>query len=385
MSKWTIDKRTLKVLKGEDLIQQIAVFDPAAEAWKAAAKGVALSRLCSADLPAMSAFYDRQSGLGYRGRLFMNGEESGAEGRAFAHGTDGTSWELPHLGKFSWENSVAKPDAGRRTVVVGLDDSTPGQVYVYIGRKRRAGSPIEQAGLVGGQLYGVKVAGVRDERTDAVGGVAPGTAFTLRGLGDVSTDTGAQLQALSAQRRVTEFNRPEDGVWDPKTGDFYFVTTASFSGTSRLWRLRFDDPERPQDGGVVDMLLDGTEGQKMMDNLTIQGSSLYIQEDVGNNPRQGKIWRYDIPSDTLTEVGQHDPALFTAGQPGFLTEDEESSGIIDVSSILGPGKLLLDVQVHKASADPELVEGGQLVVLDTKPGRPRWDRPWVGDDDHRDR
>jgi hypothetical protein len=48
-------------------------------------------------------------------------------------------------------------------VVVGTDDSTPGQVYVYAGQKRTAGSPIEKAGLVGGALYGIKVAGGLDE------------------------------------------------------------------------------------------------------------------------------------------------------------------------------------------------------------------------------
>lgn len=47
----------------------------------------------------------------------------------------------------------------------------------------------------------------------------------------------------------------------------------------------------------------------------------------------------------------------------FITQDEESSGIIDAESILGPGWFLFDVQVHKMSSDPELVEGGQLVSL----------------------
>ena len=46
----------------------------------------ALNRLCSADLPDSSAFYNADTGLGYNGgRIFMNGEESGTEGRAFAH------------------------------------------------------------------------------------------------------------------------------------------------------------------------------------------------------------------------------------------------------------------------------------------------------------
>jgi len=49
------------------------------------------------------------------------------------------------------------------------------------------------------------------------------------------------------------------------------------------------------------------------------------------------------------------------------TQDEESSGIIDASDILGRGWFLLDVQAHKLSADPELVEGGQLLALFVDP------------------
>jgi sterol desaturase/sphingolipid hydroxylase (fatty acid hydroxylase superfamily) len=39
-----------------------------------------------------------------------------------------------------------------------MDDSTPGQVYVYIGEKQDTGNEVEKAGLHGGSLYGVKVA-----------------------------------------------------------------------------------------------------------------------------------------------------------------------------------------------------------------------------------
>ena len=85
-----------------------------------------MSRLCSADLAPVSAFYDAESRLGYTGRMFLNGEEVSPdqEGRAFAHLMNGTSYELPALGKASWENLLARPDSGRQTVVIGLDDSS---------------------------------------------------------------------------------------------------------------------------------------------------------------------------------------------------------------------------------------------------------------------
>src|SRR6185503_17759720 len=57
---------------------------------------------------------------------------------------------------------------------------------------------------------------------------------------------------------------------------------------------------------------------------------------------------------------QHSSALFSPGGAAFLTIDEESSGIIDVSDILGQGRFLSTTQVHAANRDQELVEGGQL-------------------------
>jgi hypothetical protein len=51
----------------------------------------------------------------------------------------------------------------------------------------------------------------------------------------------------------------------------------------------------------------------------------------------------------------------------FITNDEESSGLIDAEHILGKGWFLLDVQVHKASLDPELVEDGQLLAMYVDP------------------
>jgi len=63
----------------------------------------------------------------------------------------------------------------------------------------------------------------------------------------------------------------------------------------------------------------------------------------------------------------HDPDRFQLGGSAFITQDEESSGIIP-ASFLGAGKYLLDVQAHKDNSDAELVEGGQLLELQLPPG-----------------
>ncbi len=373
VSKWIVRKSDLAVLSGEDAIKQIALWNPTTGGYRAPGAGVALNRLCSADLAQPSAWYDATSGLGYDGRLLTNGEESGDEGRAFAHDMDGTSWELPRLGKMSFENVVAHPGTGTKTLVVGLDDSSPGQVYLYLGNKTSSGSPIEKAGLTNGTLYGLAVEGFPAEISAT--GIPSGTSFALASLGNVENMTGAALEAASVALGVTQFLRPEDGAWDPQhPSDFYFVTTNGFTAPSRLWRLRFADLANPTAGGTIAMVLDGSEGQRMLDNLTIDGAGhVYLQEDVGNNAHLGKIWRYDIATDVLTLIAQHDPLRFVKGAPLFLTEDEEASGIIDATSILGPGWFLLDVQAHYAT-DAETVQGGQLLAMYD----PSWSTPSIG-------
>jgi hypothetical protein len=367
VSKWTIEKGSLRVLHGEDLMNNAFVWDCASNAYVPLA--TPFSRFCSADLPALSAFYNAASGLGYNGRIYMNGEESGDEGRCVAHLMNGNSYELPWLGKFSHENSVANPATGDKTVVAGTDDTSPrGQVYIYIGDKTASADPIEAAGLKNGNLYGIKVTGFPEE--DFTSGIPSGTTFTLHNLGNVGCTSGAALNAASVAAGVTGFWRPEDGSWDPMhPQDFYFVTTASFTGASRLWRLRFTDPANPAAGGTIDMLLNGTEGHKMLDNITVtRRGEVVALEDVGSQAHIGKVWRYNIATGSLTMVAQHDPDRFAPGAPNFLTIDEESSGVIPMDDILGAGWYLLDVQAHYAT-DVELVEGGQFLALHLPPGQ----------------
>ena len=376
VSRWVIDTDSLAVLHGEDLIQHVWVSDGTTFSTQT----IAFARFCSGDLPPKSAFWNQATHRGYDGRIYMNGEENGASGLAYAHVLDGNSYQVPWLGRFSWENCVANGSTGDATVVAGTDDSGEGQIYVYVGAKGTTGNAAEQAGLVGGNLSAIKVTGYPFEI--AATGIPSGTPFTLTGFGDVFAKSGADLQTDSRAQGATEFNRPEDAHWDPRNpNDLYFVTTASFTGNTRLWRLNFVDVAQPELGGTIDMLLDGTEGPKMMDNICVdRRGRVLLQEDVGNNAHIGKIWAYDIATDTVTEVAHHDPARFLAGGTGFLTQDEESSGIIDVSKILGKGTFLLDVQAHYNRGDTELVEGGQLLVMKVPKKDTRGED--VDDDDH---
>ncbi len=314
----------------------------------------------------------------------------GDEGRTFGTvvtGPDaGSNYELSALGHFATENTVAKPDAGVHTVVAGLDDSTPGQVYFYVGDKKATGTDVDKAGLTGGQLYGLKIEGIAASGTDIEnnGTTLPGGSaqFTLVPLGDATKLTGAQLQAASVAAGVSAMNRPEDGSWDPSDPhNFYFNTTASFTGISRIWKLDFADPSDVTKGGVATIEVASPAfdpaksnadqaGPRMFDNMTVnQRGQVIAQEDVGNNAYVGGVYQYDPSTKALARIAEHNRDLFAVGAKNFITQDEESSGVIP-APFLGAGKYLIDVQNHKGSTDPELVEGGQLLVLHIPPGKP---------------
>ncbi len=387
VSKWTVEKDGLTVTHGEDLIKRVLQWDAATSQWQLIPAGsplLNLGRLCSADL-AQGAFYDAASGLGTQERIFMDGEEIGNDGRPFGTvvtGADaGSAYQLSALGRMSFENSVAKPSTGTKTVVAELEDAGNGQVYFYIGTKKDTGTDIDKAGLSGGALYGLKIDGVASENdaTTLPGGSAH---FSLVPLGDVSQRSGAQLDTLSQSSGLSGLNRPEDGSWDPSDAqNFYFNTTAAFNGISRIWKLRFDTASDVLAGGVATIEVASPPfdpaksnadqaGPRMLDNMTVNERGQVISlEDVGNNAYLGGVYQYDPSTKALSRIAQHDPDRFAGGASGFITQDEESSGVIP-AFFLGNGKYLIDVQNHKASADPELVEGGQLLLLKIPPGKP---------------
>jgi hypothetical protein len=364
----TIDPNTLQVLAAHELGTSLHLYDPTSGTWSVGSS--ALNRLCSADLAAPSAFYDAASGLGTTARLLLDGEETAPDGRALAWIASGDHqgevWELPGLGNYAIENLLASPNTGSRTIVIGDDDSTPGQLYLYAGDKQATGTEIEKAGLVGGKLYGIAA----DFSTETQAGTSLAGSFHLANLGDVSPRNGTELQQYSDASGVSQWLRPEDGAWDTLSPNrYYFVTTDAIDKPSRLWALDFYDVKHPEWGGRYTALLDGTEGQQMLDNITVAADGkLVLLEDPGNYPGASKVWQYDPKTDTLREIAQHDPARFGDNSPAKppFTQDEESSGVLDVTSLFThqPGQqvFLVDTQAHYPNGT-ELVEGGQLELM----------------------
>lgn len=394
VSQWIIDKATLQVVSADDAIKSVLLFNDTTHAYEAA-PAFAFSRFCSADLAPASAYqWTDTKGTattaddvtyGTADRIFVSGEEfsfSGSNpvaGRAFGTVTTGAdagkAFELANFGQLAYENAVSSSFAQRATVTLETDDGTNGQVYIHVGEKQTTGSAVEKAGLTGGALYGIQVTDLGTQANNESDAKAADGSFKLIALGDVSALSGAALDAQSETLGVTSFQRPEDVSWDPTNPNvFYFVTTASFGGQSRLYQATLADIAHPELGGTIRAVLDSSQlptnddvGPRMMDNLTVADNGhVIIQEDVGGNAHLGRTFDYDPATDTLVTIAEHNPAQFLAGSAGFLTIDEENSGVIDVTAILGDAThqvFLATDQIHRGSADPELVETGQLQVI----------------------
>ena len=368
-----------------------------------------ISRLCSADLADVSAYYNAATGMGTTARIFLDGEEQGIgngtptagggayDSRAFAWiatGADkGNVYELPGMGNTSFENLVANPWTGDKTVVMIDNDTSPaGQTFMYIGDKTNTGNDIQKAGLVGGKLFGIVAAGIgAANNTSASGGreaseTNPPTSgtFTLAEIKDAThtsaaTMTGTQIQTAANAAGVTGFWRPEDGAWDPSNHNkYYFVTTSTPTTSTRIWSLTFSDLTHPENGGTFKMEFQGVVNKQVMfDNLTIDATSghVLLNEDPGNFKGPSNIWDFNPADGSIHQIAQLDPTLFGDGngttqtvptQTGFSI-DKETSGILDVTSLLGTGNgdhvFLTDVQNHFVTGNTLTIEGGQLNVL----------------------
>ncbi|MDP3334344.1 MAG: hypothetical protein Q8S55_20510, partial [Methylococcaceae bacterium] len=258
-----------------------------------------------------------------------------------------------------WENVLANAHTGDTTLVIGMDDIHDGLVLAYVGEKRAQGNPVEQAGLVGGRLYAIKAEGAR---------------FGLVELHDAAKLDGKALRTQAAKLGAALFARPEDGVWDTQNANiFYFTTTDKVGGNTQLHRLQFDDVKQPTLGGSIEVVLNGRDiGAEMFDNLTVDDAgNVLIQEDPGKDARLAAIWKFDPVRKTALKVFESRPALFLSGQAQFMTEDEEHSGIVEITQMLKKASwfdvnrryYLGTTQSHLEHTDAALVEHGQLWLM----------------------
>ncbi|MDP3332798.1 MAG: DUF839 domain-containing protein [Methylococcaceae bacterium] len=364
VSRWVIRLNDLAVLSGEDLVKKVQLWNMDTQSHYHA-QTTTFGRFCSADLAHGSAFIDAE-GNGFDGKILLNGEEEkDFGGRALAHvasgENNGVSYELPHLGRVAWENLLALPQSGRRTVVIGMDDYPGGHVYVYVGEKRRTGNPAEKAGLVGGALYTVRFDAER---------------FTLLPLGDVVGIDGKVIRARANALGATPLLRPEDGAWDKLDKNlFWFATTDKIDGQSQLFRMVFDDARSPEKGGRFSVVLTAHDiGGQMFDNIEADGAGrILINEDPGKDKYAAGIWLFDPKQPNKAQrIFEADAERFVdKTNTKFMTFDEEQSGIVEVTDEVRSAtwfdvnkRYYLGVaQAHLAHPDPEMVEYGQLYLI----------------------
>jgi hypothetical protein len=391
VSAWAVDRRMLTVVADADAAtssSHVYQWDEVAREYFPGA--ATWDRLCSADLTPEKALRHGQRGTAER--LFLTGEKVGS-GRAWARIATGPhagdAWELPRLGRMSFANLVACPHGRARTIVALFDvpdadtaapSSNRSRVFIYVGTKQSEGNEIERAGLTNGRLFGVRVYRgqtlVTEETIEfGLGNVSTGYIgsgrFELVPLatgGDVSGDSAPQPEQAAIPDNVFRMHRAEAAAWNASSDGnhaLYFVTTDSNrpGPGSRLWCLLFDNVERPEQGGRIEILL---TRRRTFDSITIDKvARILVQENTGDNPRVSQVHIYNAEGRDLRNIASHDPGLLRqAAHPSpFIDEDEDSAGMIDAQHIFGQGWFLLDAQNHS----PALTRSGQILALHVHP------------------
>ena len=417
ITKFTVSKNTKAVTSVQNFMQKINFYNYTTGKYQETPVGAApagatpgffdwgISRFCSATYAPAGTFL--HNGVGYEGGLFLSGEETGNESRAFAFDEDGIGHQLPRMGMLSFENIIPSLKPGPNTVAIANEDgsATDSQLYVYAGKKQSTGTAIDKAGLTNGDLHVMNIPSIKNDnafRTTVGKNKKVAVEFVK-----VNWDTTTSAFAQESREKGTTMARVEDGHWDPSNPNvFYFVTTESnkdpiatapnpaLPTVSRdggaLWRLTFKDAQNPAAGAEIEMLLDGGESLYLSkpDNITITNDGKYvlIQEDPGNNAALARIVAYRVSDSKLAVIAQFDANKFVKGGSEFMTEDEESSGIIDATKLLAkPGDtnsyFFFNAQVHTTgavAARPDLparssvkkdainaatIEGGQYYVM----------------------
>ncbi len=340
----------------------------------------AFSRFCSGSLAGKEAGFDRP--------IYFCGEETG--GTNTFDGMGGTAvaifdnavWTLPKLGHMAWENAVPRPDKGKQTVIMCLEDGEVGncQLYMYVGRKEKSwrAGPLGRNGLDNGSLYVfVPYSRTRTNEASLPNGSVLGGWVRLPGAENM---TDVELEDASDAVGAFAFDRIEDGAFRPgRPNEFYFDTTGGSASNAlgRLYRLSLDW-RNPLGAARLTVLYNadriianGGDIAISPDNIGASNDYLMICEDgtsqsrpvMGAKGRKGNIWRVNLRTGAVNNVVE----LYSTGRDGIVTGPGvwETSGIIDTSSIFGNDSWLFDVQAHSPTRAPlpNTVEDGQLMLM----------------------
>ncbi|MGQ0604008.1 MAG: alkaline phosphatase PhoX [Anaerolineales bacterium] len=341
--------------------------------------------------------------------------------------TNGKTYEIPGLGRMNHENTIVVPGGWSEIVTVTSDDTfaaPSSQLYMYTAASG------DDLLADNGSLWAFRVTGKNGVAVDPINAFNGANDYGDTALGDTLTGEfisvpraialGDQtpLENWSNANNVFQFIRVEDIAYDKNNPRIvYFAdtgeprATAVGSTTGRLRRgSAFTPPNTagPYPNGRIFKMVLNENDPLIVDSLTVvinadaggyynpsvlhnpdnidtsANGSLMIQEDPGShngfnagfpNATNARVWRYDLATGDLSVVAEVDQSLVAASPKGAW----ESSGVLDVSDVFGPGAWLVNVQAHTLFVETETRtvtlpggasgpvlfkrEGGQLLIL----------------------
>jgi hypothetical protein len=353
VSKLVIDKKSLGVVDARYLINGTEGY----------------RRFCSATMVG-----PREN---FKHHIFLTNEEAtdspfGGIGVAVDPQTGGHT-NLPWLGHFAHENIIGLPHFGK-IVALSTEDDAPGYLYMYIANT--------QADFLAGkgQLY--VFAADNGKKTPADLSKTMSIAGRFVPITQEENKDATTLKAAATAKGAMVFVRLEDLVYNlNEPGVFYFVTTGRsqflnpatgtpYDAKGRLHVMRLDQHD-PTKVLSLRLLLEGDAGDPFLnlDNIASSENTVMMLEDINDEfrgVRPGRVQRYDLRHGSVTAVAEVVQKDFNGNSiPGDIAGDWETSGIINVSNILGPNKWLLVTQAHtlRVAQFGGLDEAGQLLLL----------------------
>jgi hypothetical protein len=315
---------------------------------------------------------------GFTSPVFLTNEEDTSGkfgGVSLAVSPNGQIKNLPWIGYFDHENTMAVPGFKQKVVVLSTEDSAPGRLYMYIGRNQ--GDILNGRG----QLYVLKGNTVSSPSDFHKGD--PPVQGTFIPISQQENQNSTTLNKAVTDKGALIFVRLEDITYDINTPNvIYFASTGRsqfvdpktgkpYDAKGRVYKMTLD-PQDPTKVAALEVLLEGDKGDPILnpDNISASDRALMIQEDINTEfrgQRAGRIWQYNLQNKDLTAVAELDQADPSGNPiPGDKLGEWESSGIINMASILGPNKWLVNVQSHSLSAAQfgSEDESGQILLME---------------------
>jgi hypothetical protein len=291
---------------------------------------------------------------------------------------------LPWLGRFAHEATIVVPGSTTRLALILTEAWRPGesQLYLYLAD----GEADLLAGR--GRLHVFRADPLPGRRNTRLASMAAKSRPISGRFVPVDppraaagSDPAALLEDRVQRLGCLNFVRLEDAAPDrDRSNAFYFTDTgadapfdpetgAPITGAGRVYHAVLDpfDPTRVERLSVV---LDGDDGDDIYrpDNLDGDDRYLMIQEDpgAGRGTHPGRVLRYDTQTrrlEAVAECAERDPQ--GRPLPPGVGGAWESTGIVDVSDILGTDSWLLAVRAPNLKVPSLRIAGGggQLLLL----------------------